>query len=42
MGHYRIDTTGPPALLLGYAHSPEPTIRAGVIELATAVHTTRR
>jgi GntR family transcriptional regulator/MocR family aminotransferase len=32
---------GPPTLLLGYARSPEPTIRAGVRELAAAVRATR-
>lgn len=43
MGDYRIDSGGgPPALILGYAQSPEPTIRAGVIELAEAVRATRQ
>ena len=32
----------PPALVLGYAQMPEPTIRAGVRELAEAVHAARR
>jgi GntR family transcriptional regulator/MocR family aminotransferase len=43
MGEYRIDSArGRPTLLLGYAQSPEPTIRSGVIELARAVHAQRR
>ena len=33
---------GPPVLLLGYAQMPEPTIRAGVRELAEAVRVARR
>ena len=33
---------GPPVLLLGYAQMPEPTIRAGVRELAEAVRAARR
>ena len=33
---------GPPILLLGYAQMPEPTIRAGVRELAEAVRAARR
>jgi GntR family transcriptional regulator / MocR family aminotransferase len=41
MSDYRIDTAGPPTLLLGYAQSPEPTIRAGVGELAKAIDATR-
>jgi GntR family transcriptional regulator/MocR family aminotransferase len=32
----------PPALVLGYAQMPEPSIRAGVRELAEAVHAARR
>jgi GntR family transcriptional regulator/MocR family aminotransferase len=32
---------GPPTLLLGYAQTPEPAIRAGVRELAAAVHAAR-
>ena len=32
---------GPPTLLLGYAHVNEPTIRAGIKELAAAVRATR-
>jgi GntR family transcriptional regulator/MocR family aminotransferase len=32
----------PPRLVLGYAQLPEPTIRAGVRELAEAVHAARR
>jgi GntR family transcriptional regulator/MocR family aminotransferase len=43
MGEYRTAAAGStPALLLGYAQMPEPTIRAGVRELAEAVHTARR
>lgn len=38
---YRVGGDGPPTLLLGYAQSPEPTIRAGVAELASAVRATR-
>jgi GntR family transcriptional regulator/MocR family aminotransferase len=38
MGRYRGDAgAGPPTLLLGYAQSSEPTIRAGVRALAEAV-----
>jgi GntR family transcriptional regulator/MocR family aminotransferase len=38
MGLYRGDAgAGPPTLLLGYAQSPEPTIRAGVRALAEAI-----
>jgi GntR family transcriptional regulator/MocR family aminotransferase len=38
MGEYRLDPhAGLPTLLLGYAQTPEPTIRAGVRELAKAV-----
>jgi GntR family transcriptional regulator/MocR family aminotransferase len=33
---------GPPTLLLGYAGSPEPTIRAGVRELAAAIRQVRK
>jgi GntR family transcriptional regulator/MocR family aminotransferase len=32
---------GPPTLLLGYARTPEPAIRAGVRELAAAVAAAR-
>jgi DNA-binding transcriptional MocR family regulator len=32
----------PPALVLGYAQMPEPTIRAGVRDLAEAVRAARR
>jgi GntR family transcriptional regulator/MocR family aminotransferase len=32
---------GPPALLLGYARSSEPTIRAGVRELAAVIRAAR-
>jgi GntR family transcriptional regulator/MocR family aminotransferase len=38
MSSYRLDSAGPPTLLLGYAQHPEPTIRAGVADLATAIH----
>jgi hypothetical protein len=31
----------PPALVLGYAQMPEPTIRAGVRELSEAVRASR-
>jgi GntR family transcriptional regulator / MocR family aminotransferase len=41
MGDYRVNATGPPTLLLGYAQSPEPTIRRGIAELADAVRTAR-
>jgi GntR family transcriptional regulator/MocR family aminotransferase len=41
IGDYRIEAAGPPTLLLGYARSPEPTLRAGVVELAEAIHATR-
>jgi GntR family transcriptional regulator/MocR family aminotransferase len=34
-------STGPPTLMLGYAQTPEPTIRAGIRELAEAVRATR-
>jgi GntR family transcriptional regulator / MocR family aminotransferase len=34
---YREPQSGPPTLMLGYAQSPEPTIRAGVRELAGVV-----
>ena len=34
-------TDSPPALVLGYAQMPEPTIRAGVRQLAEAVHAAR-
>ncbi len=43
MGDFRPAAAGsPPALVLGYAQMPEPTIRAGVRELAEAVHAARR
>jgi DNA-binding transcriptional MocR family regulator len=42
MGDYRIETSGPPTLLLGYAQNPEPTIRAAVTELAEAINATGR
>jgi GntR family transcriptional regulator/MocR family aminotransferase len=35
------EPSGPPMLLLGYAQTPEPTIRAGVRELAAAVRVAR-
>ena len=42
MADYRPDARGrPPVLLLGYAQMPEPTIRAGVHELAEAVRAAR-
>jgi DNA-binding transcriptional MocR family regulator len=43
MGDFRPAPAGsPPALVLGYAQMPEPTIRAGVRELAKAVHAARQ
>ena len=33
---------GPPTLLIGYAGTPEPAIRAGVRELAAAIRQVRR
>jgi GntR family transcriptional regulator/MocR family aminotransferase len=43
MGDYRIKAGDySPTLILGYAQSPEPTIRAGVTEIAEAVRATRR
>jgi GntR family transcriptional regulator/MocR family aminotransferase len=41
MDSYRIRAAGPPTLLLGYAQSPEPTIRSGVSEIAEAIRATR-
>ncbi len=42
MGDYRMECDGGhPALLLGYAQAPEPTIRLGIIELAAAVRAAR-
>ena len=38
LADYRLDSTGPPTLLLGYAQHPEPTIHAGIATLATAIH----
>ena len=35
------DSSGPPTLMLGYAKMSEPTIRAGVHEIAEAVRATR-
>jgi GntR family transcriptional regulator/MocR family aminotransferase len=43
MGDFRPDAAGStPALVLGYAQMPEPTILAGVRELAEAVHAARQ
>ncbi|MGH2852081.1 MAG: PLP-dependent aminotransferase family protein [Solirubrobacteraceae bacterium] len=43
MSEYRPgDASQPPVLLLGYGQMPEPTIRAGVHELAQAIHAARR
>ncbi len=43
MSDYRLSARGgPPTLLLGYAGSPEPKIRAGVRELAAAIRQVRR
>jgi GntR family transcriptional regulator/MocR family aminotransferase len=43
MGDFRPAAVGsPPALVLGYAQMPAPTIRAGVRELVEAVHAARR
>src|SRR5262249_21476071 len=43
MGDFRPGVAGStPALVLGYAQMPEPSIRAGVRELTEAVHATRR
>ena len=41
LSHYRVKAAGPPTLLLGYAHSPQPTIRTGVLEISAAVRATR-
>jgi hypothetical protein len=42
MSDYRPGVTDrPPSLVLGYAQMPEPSIRAGVEELAAAVHAAR-
>jgi GntR family transcriptional regulator/MocR family aminotransferase len=42
MSEYRIgDWAGPPTLILGYAQTPEPSIPAGVRELAEAVRAAR-
>ncbi len=42
MSDYRTDAANqPPALLMGYAQLPEPTIRAGVRELSQAVEASR-
>ena len=42
IGNYLADPRArPPTLLLGYAKTPEPTIRAGVRELAAAVSISR-
>jgi GntR family transcriptional regulator / MocR family aminotransferase len=43
MSEYRVEAVqATPTLLLGYAQSPEPTIRSGVIELARAVRAQRQ
>ncbi len=44
MGEYYLGSRGarPPTLILGYARSSEPTIRAGVRELAAAVRAVRK
>ena len=43
MSDYRLsDAAGPPTILLGYAQIPEPSIRAGVREVAAAVEAARR
>jgi len=42
MGEYELEPRGgPPTLLVGYAGSPEPVIRAGVRELAAAIRAAR-
>jgi GntR family transcriptional regulator / MocR family aminotransferase len=41
IGEYRAGSHGPPTLLIGYAQTPEPTIRAGIRELAEAVSASR-
>jgi GntR family transcriptional regulator / MocR family aminotransferase len=42
MADYRPETRGrPPILLLGYAQLPEPSIRAGIHELANAIRAAR-
>jgi GntR family transcriptional regulator/MocR family aminotransferase len=41
LSDYRVEAAGPTTLLLGYAHSPEPTIRAGVLEIRAAIQATR-
>ena len=42
MSDFRPDASGrPPALVLGYAQMSEPTIRAGIHELALAVQAAR-
>ena len=41
LSDYRVEVFGPPTLLLGYAHSPESTIREGVLEVGAAVRATR-
>ena len=42
MSDFRPNCLGhPPALVLGYAQMPEPAIRAGVHELAQAIHAAR-
>jgi GntR family transcriptional regulator/MocR family aminotransferase len=41
MSDYRVDSRGPPTLLLGYAQIPEAAIPAGIRELAEAVRASR-
>jgi GntR family transcriptional regulator/MocR family aminotransferase len=42
MSHYRMDSrSGPPALLLGYAQTPEPAIPAGIGEVVEAIRAAR-
>jgi GntR family transcriptional regulator/MocR family aminotransferase len=36
------DRSGPPTLMLGYGHLPEPAVRAAVRELADAIREARR
>jgi GntR family transcriptional regulator/MocR family aminotransferase len=35
------ERSGPPTLMLGYGHLPEPAVRPGVRELANAIHAAR-
>jgi GntR family transcriptional regulator / MocR family aminotransferase len=41
MSDYRVDSRGPPTLLLGYAQILEAAIPAGIRELAEAVRASR-